>query len=673
MKEAFYGMRGKSESPLVRELNKKLFGNTSDLYTAVSVCGIQPGTRRNSEIDLLMIFDYYDDSGERVRRAASEIERGIRITCGKGVSRCIDVRPGTKYYLRSIALSIEIKGHSGNNVLIEGGDIFVKYDGKWSPVNSKFIDQAMTCKRFIAASTRQELFNVNSFVYFPNILKTDLRSKLTDHGLKRQVICADTSLDEVIEMCIYQESLHGFEGRNWYSLGNHKFNFELARARLNHYYAGMHPGCLEQEKLEIIGKKYIDNQNKEWSKRLGEEMIMFCGVAGTGKTLKLLRTSNQLLKDYNDPVLFLTFNRALARDLERLMQLQRLGGGARMAVWTIDQFMFRIAYKLSLYESWEGFIAENTREDGIDETYDVVRSLVLESLDDKNNVIKCRKDLREFSYVAIDEGQDWFSDERDIIFKLFSPNNVLIAAGSDQCLRADRVANWKRDALDLGVKSYPVPGKKSLRQTACLNKFNNKLAYSLELDWRLDSNDQLLGGEIVLFDNYDKEDLAKHFLSELFGEKKFYYPIDYMVMAPPSESAEVLKTINLLGNNIWDGISNKDRDSVPSQDQIRCVSTHSCRGLEGWATMLIDLDQWLWFAMNKRRSEIEKKPAPTFFENQFINDDADSEDLRFLPEWFLIPFTRAKSRMYIQLPKTKSLRSLLLDIQNDCSEFVSFL
>ena len=106
MKEAFYGMRGKNESPLVSKLNKKLFANTSDLYTAVSVCGIQPGTRRNSEIDLLMIFDYDDESGERVRKAASKIESGIRISCGGGSSKFIDVNPGTKYYLRSIALSM---------------------------------------------------------------------------------------------------------------------------------------------------------------------------------------------------------------------------------------------------------------------------------------------------------------------------------------------------------------------------------------------------------------------------------------------------------------------------------------------------------------------------------------------------------------------------------------
>jgi hypothetical protein len=144
-------------------------------------------------------------------------------------------------------------------------------------------------------------------------------------------------------------------------------------------------------------------------------------------------------------------------------------------------------------------------------------------------------------------------------------------------------------------------------------------------------------------------------------------------MSSPSSSVSIVKHVAALGFSVWDAIGEEDRDSIPLQDQVRCVSTASCRGLEGWSTMILDLDRWLWFAINRNRAIIEEKEAPTIFESDVIAQEPSLEDLRFLPKWFLIPFTRAKSKMFIQLPRSSQMRMILLGLAESNPDFVSIL
>jgi hypothetical protein len=338
-------------------------------------------------------------------------------------------------------------------------------------------------------------------------------------------------------------------------------------------------------------------------------------------------------------------------------------------VWTIDSFLFKLARRFGLYDSLE----ELTKDKKKDKLFEEIRSLILKEVTRGENAKQIKDSLlREFTYVAIDEGQDWLQAERDIVLSLFGPNNVILAAGTDQCLRAPRLANWKQDAKTRGSDTEVVPGRLSLRQTTNINKFNNALASELELNWSVDGNPDLLGGEIYLFDN-PSEVILKNMFDELLNERRRYHPIDYLVMSSPSSSVSIIERIGALGFSTWDAISEDDRDSIPLQDQVRCVSTASCRGLEGWSTMILDLDRWLWFAINRNREIIEEKEAPTIFESDFIAREPSLEDLRFLPKWFLIPFTRAKNKIFIQLPKSSQMRRILLSLAESNQDFVAVL
>lgn len=491
--------------------------------------------------------------------------------------------------------------------------------------------------------------------------------KLAGTNIQHGLLFADSSLEDFIDNSLYHSSAFSPNDKNYSFLGENYFDIDACKEKLKKYYENLVPGYLEQEKLELIGQKFVE-KDKQWVGQLQKKLIAFTGLAGTGKTLKLIRTSNDLLNEYMDPVLFLTFNQALARDLERLMQLQRLNFGGRMTVWTIDTFLFKLAHRFKMYQNFDTFIADNKTD-----SYKAIRDLVREELQ-KPEVLKDVKEdlLREFTYVAVDEGQDWFQAERDIVLDIFGPKNVILAAGTDQCLRAPTIANWKGDALRRQCEIEIIKSNISLRLTSNLSYFNNALASTLELDWEVQPNNELLGGDIYLFESVNTH-VLQVFLKEKIEGKPKYAPIDYLVMAAAKSQNLPFALLSELKFEYWDGISNADRDKIPELNQIRCVSLESCRGLEGWATLILDIEQWFWFCINRNRAVLGEKEDIDLFEFNYLNRNPNSDDFRYLPSWFLIPFTRAKSRMLIQLPSSGKLRNALLELSEKFSDFVHVL
>jgi len=662
----YFGIEGKEENLFILRLMDQLFQEMTDSeYSVLNICGIQPYTRRSNEIDLLMILKIKSDSTHRVVKYDYPRKNQNIIKKDDGYSES-DIPANQKIFVDALVASIEIKAHSQENIKIEGDDLFVLYK-KWTPVTSKLIKQSQTSKEFLQEKARAKVHNVIPLIYLPNVNKKELLPSLVGKNIQNALLFADSSLDDFIDHALYHSSAFNPNGKKYSVLGETHFDIDSCEQKLEKYYGNLRPGYLEQEKLELIARKFVD-KNKQWVGQLQKKLIAFTGVAGTGKTLKLIRTSNDLLNDYMDPVLFLTFNQALARDLERLMQLQRLATGGRITVWTIDTFLFKLAHRFKMYEDYDTFIAENE-----DDSYEAVRDLVREELKNPEVLRNVKTDLlREFTYVAVDEGQDWFQVERDIVLDIFGPRNIILAAGTDQCLRAPRIANWKGDALQRQCETEIIKSNVSLRLTSNLGYFNNALALSLELNWEVQPNKELLGGDIYLFESLSTE-VLKVFLREKIEGDSRYAPVDFMIMAAAKTKSLPFQKLSELRLEYWDGISNADRKRIPELNQIRCVSLESCRGLEGWATLLLDLEYWFWFCINRNRTILGEKEIIDLFESDFLQRNPGPDDFRYLPSWFLIPFTRAKSRMLIQLPSSGKLRSILLELKNKFSDFVHIL
>ena len=659
-----FGIGGKEEALFIKRLIEQLFAGMADSeYSVLNICGIQPYTRRQNEIDLLMLLHIekkvvqYDYSRKNQRKVKDDT----------GAYLQSDIPANQKIYVETLVASIEIKAHSQENIAVEGDDLFVRYGKSWSPVTSKLISQSTSAKQFLAEQISTQVYNVIPLVYLPNVNKQELLPKLDGKNILHGLLFADSLLDDLIDHALYHESAFSPKDKNYSVLGQGYFQMDICREKLKKYYENLVPGYLEQEKLELIGKRFVE-KDKQWVGHLQKKLIAFTGLAGTGKTLKLIRTSNDLLNDYMDPVLFLTFNRALARDLERLMQLQQLNVGGRITVWTIDTFLFKLAHRFKMYDDFDTFVADNEAN-----SYEAIRELVREELQRPEVLRDVRENLlREFTYVAVDEGQDWFQTERDIVLDIFEPNHVILAAGTDQCLRAPMIANWKGDALRRECETEIIKSNVSLRLTSNLSYFNNALASTLELDWEVQPNKELLGGDIYLFESVNTQ-VLQVFLSEKIEGKPKYAPIDYMIMAAAKSKNLPFKQLSELQFEYWDGISEADRNKIPGLNQVRCVSLESCRGLEGWATLILDLEQWFWFCINRNRVVLSEKEDIDLFESGYLGRNADSEDFRYLPSWFLIPFTRAKNRMLIQLPSSGKLRSALLELAEKFSDFVHIL
>ena len=257
------------------------------------------------------------------------IKNGRMHKSENGSYEYFDIEPNTNININTITFSVEIKEHSEDKIRVNGTDLEVYYskDKKWRAATSKLIGQAMTAKSFLSDQIKTNPYRVASFIYLPNVKKVDLAPKIAGRDLSRSILYADSTFRDLIRLYIATECAYR-KGR-YLSIGQKDITGHRVRQRVEHYYNNFKPGKLEQEKLELMAKKYIDERYTKWNREIGKKLVAFWGKAGTGKTLKLLRTANDLLVQNYDTTLILTFNRALARDLERLLKLHHIQEGHR--------------------------------------------------------------------------------------------------------------------------------------------------------------------------------------------------------------------------------------------------------------------------------------------------------------------------------------------------------
>lgn len=660
------GAEGKAEAVFIEPFLKSLFHNVNpEKYIALALVGINPYKSNKRELDLILFISWNEHSDNKIVLSSNQ---AVRKYCHDTKKEIILSNRET-IYLNSCVVTIEIKSHDARGVKIEGEDIYFRYD-RWECASAKLNEQAKSASDFIRDQFGLKEM-VAKFIYMPNVKSQDLN---VSSSLNSVLLYNGCTLRELLDNYLLQNGIDGNaisqENRNTYHRLGRKNKNLLANesALLNTikaYYKQLFPSYLEQEKMELLSKRYIES-DKEWCNLIGKNLIAFTGRAGTGKTVKLLRTAKDLADDNMDNVLLLTFNRALARDLQRLMQLQKISSGTAITILTIDQFLFRVAFRAGILsdDDVKDFLNISEGTGQRKNVFNAVRELLCEAIKDSKTIEIIQKYYREYTMVAIDEAQDWFQEERDIILNVFPPNKVLIAAGTDQCLRAPTLANWKGDVISKGFEFHVVRSNIALRQTTNLSDFCNLLSRNIGLDWSVDKNANLLGGEIYLFTEFNKN-VIDIFTGELKDKTQTsYHPIDFLTMlSNQGGQGNKIKSVYEIfsSNNIkyWDAVSPEGRDELPELEKIRCVSLESCRGLEGWATIVFDLDQWTSFALSKEASR---------------NPNLGFSNLASLPTWFLIPFTRAKHRMLIELPKIRTdLREILLNLQKSNKDFIRLL
>lgn len=266
-----------------------------------------------------------------------------------------------------------------------------------------------------------------------------------------------------------------------------------------------------------------------------------------------------------------------------------------------------------------------------------------------------------------------------MIFKLFTYKKILITDGIDQLVRNQSHCNWTRGLranFDFHLKP---PERKSLRQKVNLVKFVNSFANEIGINWNIEPKEELTGGKVIVS--------VKPYNTELHN-KEFGYckesgnsPYEMMFLVPPS-LVERIRTedgqkisryfkdkdkFSQMGIPIWDGTNTDLRTQyVVNLEEHRVLQYDSCRGLEGWTVVCLDLDDFI------------KYKGETYEENRIDGEltlETEEEKMkRFVYLWALIPLTRAIDTLIITVKnKNSEIGSKLYNIYTKYPDFVDWI
>jgi hypothetical protein len=328
--------------------------------------------------------------------------------------------------------------------------------------------------------------------------------------------------------------------------------------------------------------------------------VRLAGRAGSGKSTTVALLAEYVARVRQERLLVLTYNHALCHEIDRLIRSVVNDDALvdrHVRVATLVDFLVEACTELG---------ADVARVDGqIDyqRLDDAFRTFLdSEPAEERRSEAVILKELEPdryaFDYVCIDEAQDCLDTERDLIRILYSPERIVLADGIDQLVRRQTACDWTTSIKP--AARLHVDLTQSLRMSRNIAEFATAMANAMGLEgWRISPHPELSGGRIVILSRkYDRE-----FFEELLTslkEAKLWHR-DLLVCVPPSEivtqmskrDSQVGEALRSWGYGVWNGCDEEVRRAeVADNDQIRIVQYDSMRGLEGWSTVLIALDDF---------------------------------------------------------------------------------
>ena len=373
----------------------------------------------------------------------------------------------------------------------------------------------------------------------------------------------------------------------------------------------------------------------------GTKMIRLTGRGGSGKTTTLALLAKHLATVGGERVLILTFHRTLRGDIEHLLKTTTdLPGivGRRIVVSTATAFFLGLldAFGSPLPTDDQGRL----RYDHLDASLDELRTTLIDDPDSgEAAAMKARMpDRFDFDHVMIDESQDWTDAERDFLRAFYGARRLVVADGLEQLVRRQNTCDWfagiassQRTSRHLG---------RSLRMTRNIAEFANAVARASGLsDWKIAPFDKLPGGRVVICVGGAVDVVALHRAVRSLAAAGAASPVDTLTCVPPKSSAgepysDCAAQLIAAGDCVWDGTIEGNRDDAPADaDCWRLVKYDSCRGLEGWVTIALGLDQLI-------ASKIK-------YPNLAAGDTESPESVA--RRWLMIAITRAVSTLVITI------------------------
>lgn len=320
-----------------------------------------------------------------------------------------------------------------------------------------------------------------------------------------------------------------------------------------------------------------------------------------------------------------------------------------------------------------------------------------------DGIRKIKRKVNWSKLIMVDEAQDCQVNEKALLLELNGSDNTVIATGGhDQLIRTAQENDWSQlfgkrlDAEKITLRSV------SYRQKGNIVLFLNLFAESFDIETRLSVPDETKNSGRVIIDcrKLGENTIPMDIINSLhlsgrdmgcsnFENMMFLLPQAGYVKRTKSDGKDVVidnnSTILIIQESAQrslsltlpsdfraiDGTVNDKRNALKNvgQDNTRCLLYESCRGLEAWNVMCMDLNDFYYEKISsKDAEEYAETNAGGLFEEGRIKYMAQYASL-----WCFMAMTRAIDTLYIKLSNMNNSFSQSLLSSARCLSFVEIL
>ena len=306
---------------------------------------------------------------------------------------------------------------------------------------------------------------------------------------------------------------------------------------------------------------------------------------------------------------------------------------------------------------------------------------------------KIKRKVNWSKLILVDEAQDCQVNEKALLLELNGSDNTIIATGGkDQLVRTAQENDWSQlFGITLDTEKITLRNV-SYRQKENIVLFLNAFAETFNIETRLMVPDETKNSGRVIIDcrKLGENEMPNDIIRSLhlngkdmgcsnFENMMFLLPQTGYVKRQKSEDTDVMidnnSTILInqspaqrsLSMNLpddfkpIDGTANDKRDALKNvgQDNTRCLLYESCRGLEAWNVMCMDMND---FYYDKLTSKDAEDYAETYTGKMF--EEGKNEYMeQYASLWCFMAMTRAIDTLYIKLSNTNNhFAQLILEV-----------
>lgn len=550
------------------------------------------------------------------------------------------------FYVNDFCIVIELKEHESKYIVPKGTDIYVTYNNghKKNATNQNENQKYSFIKYFERRYGYQP--RTSNFLWLKSLNKSQLAS-IKNGQNDVGALSNDFTFSEMMQIFVSQQDTSRF----YYSPENKRFLVDISKLL-----AEARPilkGLTAKTFNKLIQQRV---QRSLETLSIGNDLTVFSGKAGTGKTFFLLQTALGLsTAEKPHYCLLLSYNHALVSDIRRLLNF----------IIDKENYNPETIGISTMYRYFNGLIRAIDPENVI--TYDDNEATINKKLNGLLELVSTcdEKDLaflrQEWEYILIDEAQDWTDTELEIIIKIYGKEHVIAADGINQFIKCGKKQHF-------GKKNNKIKLGTSLRQETNLVKFVNAYIEAVKLQNTGLKDNNMIGGEVIITGEYSDTLHAKLQNECIIDLDGCCYDMLFLVPSSMIDKQRRVfkykKSFEDAGIHIFDGTNPKLREQYTTDlNECRLYHYESCRGLESLITVCLNFDELIQEKMN----HYVDNPDPN------ILNTLEQRRHDFVYTWSLMPITRPVAKLVIVLKdKNSEVGQILFDIHTRYSDIVKW-